>query len=97
MRLNLQLVKQTQKPVHAADFNPQPLTEILNADFTRRNLGGRGSCRAKFSANREVGKSAGRGKDCAHREVRPPKLQRLSPVKGDATKFVINHWLKPVA
>jgi len=34
---------------------------------------GRGSCRAKYSANREIGKSAGREKDLAHHEVHPPK------------------------
>jgi len=26
-----------------------------------------------------------------------PMTKRPSPIKGDATKFVINHWLKPVA
>jgi hypothetical protein len=29
--------------------------------------------------------------------LHPTAIKLPSPIKGDATKFVINHWLKPVA
>jgi len=56
---------------------PKPSTPLQGTGdkgHGTRKLGGRGSCRAKFSANREVGKSADWAKGWAHREVCHPTI-----------------------
>jgi hypothetical protein len=59
-------------------------------------MGGRGSCRARVSANCEIGKSASRERIGLTGRFALPNRQTPDEF-GAQEKFVINYWLKPMA
>jgi len=72
------------------------MTQNMSTDFSRQILGGRGYCRARVSANREIGKSASRERVRLTGRFALPNRQTPNEF-GAQEKFIINHWLKPVA
>jgi len=58
---------------------------------------GEAAAEPNSSASREMGNSAGREKDLAQRSFALTQSFQTPNKFGAQGKFVINHWLKPVA